>query len=87
MPPRDQLLPAFLLPSVAAVVGLLVIPMVLWTVVHSADPAPALVAAATALTVAMALAVLHCAMRLMPADGFEPIAAEPAAPAEPLETV
>lgn len=88
MPRRDQLLPAFLLPSVCTAIGLLVVPMVLWTVIHSENPPMPLVWAATAVTIAMAIAVIHSTMRLMPAEGFVPMAARTAATStERLESI
>ncbi|HEY3604462.1 MAG TPA: hypothetical protein VGL04_07300 [Sporichthyaceae bacterium] len=70
---RDQLFPAFLLPSVAVVLGLLVEPMAVWTVLHGNRPRTSLLWAATALTIVLALGVTHTALRMLPAEGFSPL--------------
>jgi hypothetical protein len=74
---RDQLFPAFLLPTMAVILGLLVEPMAVWTVIHSANPSMSRVWPATILTIALSLGVIHTAMRLFPAEGFAPIGAAP----------
>lgn len=71
--PGDQLLPAFFLPGVSLVLGLVLLPAFLFTVVHTADPSQGLIRAATLLTMAAAVAVLHATIRLVPAGGFAPM--------------
>jgi hypothetical protein len=81
LPTREQFLPAFFLPAVAMVLGLVMIPLVLWTLIHSADPSKGAVYAATILTVGIALAMMHTTLHLMPAEGFVPIGAPKTEPA------
>jgi hypothetical protein len=72
IPSQAQVVPAFLLPSVAMVLGLVMIPGVLGTVIHGRDPSRALVYAATILTIGIAFLMMHTTMLLMPAEGFAP---------------
>lgn len=80
LPTREQFAPAFFLPAVAMVLGLVMIPLVLWTYIHSADPSKGLVYAATILTIGIAIAMMHTTMRLMPTEGFTPIGSADSAP-------
>lgn len=73
LPTREQFMPAFFLPALAMVLGLVMIPLVLWTLIHSAAPSKGAVYAATILTVGIAVAMMHTTLRLMPAEGFAPI--------------
>ncbi|GAA0607816.1 hypothetical protein GCM10009547_07180 [Sporichthya brevicatena] len=79
LPTREQFVPAFFLPAVAMVLGLVMIPLVLWTYIHSADPDQGVVYAITILTMGIAIAMMHTTMRLMPAEGFAPIGSTPSA--------
>ncbi|GAA0607870.1 hypothetical protein GCM10009547_07260 [Sporichthya brevicatena] len=79
LPTGDQLIPAFLLPGFAMTVGLIFLPCLTWTVIHSADPSQGLVYAATLGTIALEIGAMYAAMRLFPAEGFTPLAPKPAA--------
>jgi hypothetical protein len=84
LPARDQLVPAFLLPGVAMVVGLIGGPMATWSAIHSDDPSDGLVWGTTVVTIVIELGLMYSAMRLIPATGFSPmVEKKPAAPAVP----
>jgi len=72
MSARDQLLPAFFLPAISMVVGLLLLPAVLFTVLHTAHPAQGLIRATTLLTMGLAVAMMYVAMSFVPKSGFAP---------------
>ncbi|GAA0611955.1 hypothetical protein GCM10009547_12490 [Sporichthya brevicatena] len=66
----DAILAAFLLPGICMTLGLIFIPSVLWTLVHSADPDQGWIYAATMLVIATGVAMIHLATRFVPAKGF-----------------
>jgi hypothetical protein len=73
MPTRDQLLPAFFLPFVSMVIGLLLLPAVLFTVLHTAHPSQGLIRATTLGTMGLTVAMMYVATLFVPATGFAPI--------------
>ena len=81
LPTRDQLVPAFLLPGIAMVVGLLGAPMATWSAIHSDDPSDNVVRGTTLLTIAVLVGMIYAAMRLLPAEGFSPMVPAKAAAA------
>jgi hypothetical protein len=73
LPERDQGLPAFFLPGVSMVIGLLFLPAVLFTVVHTTDPSQGLIRLTTALAMVAAVAMMYVTTCFVPAGGFAPL--------------
>lgn len=69
VPVGHQLLPSLFLAPAAVVLGTLLVPMALWTVLNTDNPPVALVYAATIVTIVIALAAIHTCLQLVPPAG------------------